>query len=123
MIASFTMFAVDELSTASTSQTAAVQNGVANAPVVRDAHGREVNPKRTEVRARIDEINDRMTGTAENMVAGESPLVRRVVPFLLGMLMFGFGGHFLANWMEMSRRSPRFGGAAPIETAYTPGYR
>ncbi|MFY9264120.1 MAG: hypothetical protein WAO61_01640 [Solirubrobacterales bacterium] len=125
LIASFTMFVVDELSSASTRQSGAVANSTPAPAVVRDAHGREIDPARTQLRAKVDELNDRITATAESMVAGQSPLVMRGFPFVVGMLLFGLGGHFLASWLALSR-GPRFG-EVPIDrefrTTFTPGYR
>ncbi|MBI5310015.1 MAG: hypothetical protein HZB14_03130 [Actinobacteria bacterium] len=124
LIASFTMFVVDELSTASNQQLAAV-NGAKQAQVARDVHGREINPAQSQLRAKIDKANDQLTGTAEQFVAGQDPWVMRGFAFLVGMLLFGLGGHFIANAVALWGRPTR--PAAPIDsefrTRYSPGYR
>ena len=124
LIASFSMFVIDELSSASNQQMAAV-NGTQQAQVARDVHGREINPEQSKLRAKIDKANDQLTGTAEQLVAGQDPWIMRGVAFLLGMLLFGLGGHFIANSVALWGRPPVK--AIPVDsefrTRYSPGYR
>jgi hypothetical protein len=124
LILSFGMFITDELTTASGNQTA-LAGSHAQKVVVRDAHGREINPDKTKIRAKLDQVNDALTSPAEKLVTGTSgttsPWVERAVPFILGMLFFGLGLHMLANWLEMSRS-----GDTPVsdpQAGFTSGYR
>lgn len=123
-IVSFAMFAMDELSTTG-AQQAAVANGTAKAQVVRDVHGREYDPYRHDLRIRIDNMNDAVLGPAEKVVSDQNPWILRGVPFALGILLFGFGGHMLASWLVAEPK--RKISAKPIDhefrPRYTPGYR
>lgn len=118
LIASFAMFVVDEMTTAS-SQQLAVANGTAKAQVVRDVHGREFNLKRSELRTKIDIANDTVLAPAETLVADQNPWVMRGVPFLLGLLLFGLGGHLLASWLA---KTPKGIGPAPLDRELRPRY-
>ncbi|MGH2905746.1 MAG: hypothetical protein ACRDKI_03135 [Solirubrobacterales bacterium] len=124
LIVSFGMFVIDEATSASKNQTAvATQNSTTK--VTRDIHGREYNPNQTKLRARIDQANDTLTKPAERLVqstsGATSPWIQRGVPFLLGLLLFGFLMHMLANWLELSRSG---GGATQDPQAgFTAGYR
>lgn len=124
LIASFTMFVVDEMSSASTQQLSAV-NGTAQTQVARDVHGREINPAQNKWRAKIDKVNDQLTGSAEQLVSGQDPWIMRGFAFLAGMLLFGLGGHFLANAVALWARP--IDKSTPIDSEfrsrYTPGYR
>lgn len=124
LIASFSMFVIDELSSASSQQMAAV-NGTQQAQVARDVHGREINPEQSKLRAKVDKANDQLTGTAEQLVAGQDPWVMRGFAFLIGMLLFGLGGHFIANAIMLWGRPTAT--TVPIDsefrTRYSPGYR
>lgn len=124
LVASFAMFAIDELSSASDQQLAAT-NGTAQAQVARDVHGRQINPDQNEWRAKIDKANDQLTGSAEQLVSGQNPWIMRGFAFVVGMLLFGFGGHFVANAVALWGRPPQT--RAPIDsefrTRYSHGYR
>lgn len=124
LVVSFGMFVADELNTSS-SQQLAVANSTATVTVTRDAHGREVKPNRSQLRTKIDSVNDSLTVYAEPLVAGQDPWIMRTVLFLLGMLLFGLGGHFLANWLALSRGQRIVPAPVDIELRprYTPGYR
>lgn len=124
LVVSFGMFVVDELNAASSKQLAAT-NAPAAAPVARDTHGRAVNPDRSQLRAKIDSVNDSLTVYAEPLVTGQDPWIMRTVLFLLGMLLFGLGGHVLANWLALShgRRIVPAPIDAELRPRYTPGYR
>lgn len=123
LIASFAMFVVDELTTVS-SQQQAVVNNTAKPQTVRDIHGREINLNRSAFRTKLDSANDTVLAPAESLVADQGPWVMRTVPFLLGLLLFGLGGHLLARWLDMK---PKRIGPAPIDRdlrpRYTQGYR
>lgn len=118
LIASFAMFVVDELTTAS-SQQLAVANDTAKAQTIRDVHGREINLNRTALRTKLDSANDAVLAPAEALVADQGPWVMRTVPFLLGLLFFGLGGHMLARWLDMK---PKRMGPAPIDRDLRPRY-
>lgn len=124
LIASFSMFVVDELSSASNQQLSAV-NGTAQTQVARDVHGREINPEQNKWRAKIDNANDELTGTAEQLVSGQEPWIMRGFAFLTGMLLFGLGGHFIANSIALWGRPPNT--TTPVDSEfrnnYSPGYR
>lgn len=124
LVVSFGMFVADELS-ATTSQQLAASNSTAPAPIARDINGREVKADRSQLRLKIDGVNDSLTASAEPLVSGQDPWIMRTVLFLLGMLVFGLGGHFLANWLALSHG--RRVVPAPVDTElrprYTPGYR
>ena len=123
LILSFGMFVIDELTAASANQTA-IAGDHATTAIVRDSHGREINPNQTKIRARLDQINDTLTSPAEKLVTSTSgttsPWVERGVPFVLGLLFFGLLFHVLANWLEMSRSGDR---PADPQAGFTPGYR
>lgn len=103
LIASFAMFVLDELTSAKTQQLAVV-NGANKTQTIRDVHGREVNLARGQLRTKIDDANDAVLASAEALVAGQNPWLMRGVPFLLGLLVFGLGGHLLARWLAMSAK-------------------
>ena len=124
LILSFGMFVIDELTTASKTQTA-LAGQQPTAAVTRDTHGREINPDSTRIRIELDRTNDELTQPAEKLVTSTSgttsPWIQRGVPFLLGLLLFGLGLHMLANWLEMSRS-----GDTPVNDSqanFTAGYR
>lgn len=124
LVASFAMFVVDEFSS-ETNRQLAIANGSAQAQVVRDVHGRKFDPNRSELRLKIDGANDAVLAVPEQLVSdSRNPWVLLGVPFLLGIVFFGIGGHLLAGWLAAA---PTKTGAAPIDREfrprYTPGYR
>lgn len=124
LVVSFGMFITDELSAASSERIAAT-DATAAPPVARDVHGREVKADRSALRTKIDSVNDSLTGSVEPLVSGQDPWIMRTVPFLLGMLLFGLGGHILASWLMVApaRRIEPLPVDAELRPRYTPGYR
>lgn len=123
-IASFAMFVVDEF-TSATAQQVAIANGADKAQVARDVHGREFDPYKHDLRINLDKANDAVLGPAESLVPDQNPWIMRGVPFILGLLLFGFGAHRLATWLAAEPKQTM--GSRPIDhelrPRFTPGYR
>lgn len=100
VLASFVLFAVDELGQASADASAA-----SAAIVTRDAHGRMVqsNPS---WRIKIDDAADAITSPGERVAAQlsptPSPWASRGFALLFGIIVFGVGLRLLAAYYEKS---------------------
>lgn len=100
VLASFVLFAVDELGQASADASAASATAV-----TRDAHGRMLQSKPTW-RIKIDQAADAVTSPGERVAAQlsptPSPWASRGFAMLFGIIVFGIGLRFLASYYEKS---------------------
>lgn len=100
VLASFVLFAVDEMGQASADASAA-----SAAVVTRDTHGRMVQDNPTW-RVKIDQASDAVTSPGERLAASMSPTpspwASRGFALLFGMIVFGIGLRLLASYYEKS---------------------
>jgi hypothetical protein len=94
---SFVLFAVENLRDASEAQRSAVIDPGAAAEEQR-AEGH------TAVREAIDDVNDVVLRPFAGVADSDNEWVQRIVPALLGLLLYGFGLAFLARMIEVRSR-------------------
>jgi hypothetical protein len=94
---SFGLFALDEAKLAGDGKRVNLEAGGSQAqPVVlRDEHGRQLG--RSDLRVRIDDMADRLTGPLETAHGSKDPWMMRGSAFLLGLVFWGLILHWLAR--------------------------
>lgn len=125
VVISFVSFVWDEAGTASTNQLLISRPGGEPAAYTRDEHGRMNGLKHSQMREKIDEVNDTITSPGEGLgqsVGGTNEWAMRGVAFLFGFLVFFVGLRVLANWIEMSGRPEETVGPTGGDD-FTAGYR
>ena len=109
---SLILFAIDQSSEGRETQVRALDGPDAGAVRSREAID-PPNPEPTAERAReaknssarelIDDGNDVLATPFTGLVESDNLWVGRLVPAVLGLLLFGLGGLLLANWLPESR--------------------
>ena len=94
IVASWAMFASDEISNASKEQTAEIDGD--NAP----ATEQQSKDDRGAVRKAIDKVADQLTSPFNGIVSATAGTwAKRTVPAALGILLYGLGLAMLARWI------------------------
>jgi hypothetical protein len=93
LVASFVMFAVDELTSATDRNTSALETGGAG-PMPTTAR----QPAHGSVRKAIDDVAQTLRKPFAGVVNTSNRWVTRGVPTALGLLVYGFGLGFLARY-------------------------
>jgi hypothetical protein len=88
----FVLFAVNEVSHASREQQTAVDAGTPSERLRESRH--------SPVREFVDDANDHLLGPFTGWVPSGNDWVRRGVPALLGLLVYGLGLGFLARCLQ-----------------------
>ena len=108
---SFLLFAVDQSEEGSSGQVQAVDGPGDRRPrenVDTPAPDRSIEDLRearhTGVREFIDDGNDLLVAPFTGIVGSDNIWVERMVPTALALLLFGFGGMLLANFLPKPRR-------------------
>ena len=109
---SFLLFAVDRSEEGSAGQVEAVDGAGDRAPahtnVDRPAPDRRIEELREDrhsgARELIDDGNDLLVSPFTGIVGSGNVWVERTVPAALALLLFGFGGMLLANFLPKPRR-------------------
>ncbi|MGB0872155.1 MAG: hypothetical protein ACPHCI_06885 [Solirubrobacterales bacterium] len=119
---SFGVFVWDELGAASDGQKAKISGTPTT--ITRDTHGRMVSDvPAPRWRFELDRFNDMLTAPGESVARQAatvpSPWTIRGFALIFGVIVFGFGLRFGANWLERAGSGRR---ADPV-TGFTPGYR
>ena len=95
LIASFAMFATDQLNGASKQQQAEIATGSWTPPT-------QVAPHRSNVRRTIDNVDQRLTSPFKGVVAGSSSMwLIEIVDAVLGLIVFGLGLGYLARFIRL----------------------
>lgn len=110
---SFILFATDQLSEGSENQIRAVKgeggralsDSDVNLPAPPKAVERERERRHSSVREAIDDANDLLVAPFTGIVGSDEIWVKRIVPAAAGLLLYGFGGLLLANWLPRRRRA------------------
>jgi hypothetical protein len=97
VVASFAMFAVDELNGASTRQQQKLSQEIAQ-PNPSAAAERARERQHSAIREAIDDADDVLLAPLKGVVTSSSTWVSRGVPSLLALLVYGFGLGFLARF-------------------------
>lgn len=104
--ASFALFAIDRMAEGSAGQVEAVRGGsatpaVAQPPIDAPAPSPPVERLReaahSSPRETIDDANDVLVAPFAGLLDTDSEWASRIVPGLLGILLYGLGGTLLAN--------------------------
>ncbi len=114
VLVSFSLFAIDETRSASVQSRAAIasQEVSGRDPEAAAAVERLRESRHSAVRERIDDANDVLTRPFSGLVSNSQSIwMRRTVPALLALLLFGAGFAFLARFSKGSSRPRRHGGA------------
>ena len=112
---SFVFFAVDQATTGSEDQVRAVegQSGPRAMPadLARPAPDRASERIReadhSSVREAVDDADDVLVGPFTGLVDSDDAWVQRIVPALIGLLLYGGLGLLLANWIPEPKRETR----------------
>lgn len=106
VVAGFVAFAVDELGAASKRTQAELDRASAPSPTAQEEKSRE--RRHTRVREYVDDANDILLAPVAWLSDGaRNRWVKRGVPALLALALYGFGLGFLARF---ARGSPRHHG-------------
>ncbi len=120
---SFGVFVWDELGAASDGQKAKISGTPTT--IARDAHGRMISDGTARWRLELDRFNDALTAPGERVAhqvaTVPSPWTIRGFALIFGVIVFGFGLRFGANWLE--RAGSGRGRHSDSVTGFTPGYR
>lgn len=109
---SLTLFAIDQSSEGSETQVRAINGPDAaavrsreaiDAPDPGPAAERAREAANSSARELIDDGNDMLAIPFTGLVESDNLWVERLVPAVLGLLLFGLGGLLLANWLPESR--------------------
>jgi anti-sigma factor RsiW len=92
--AGFAMFASDELSHASDRQVTELASPDAQQEAVREKH-------HSTFREGVDDVNDALLRPFAGVTSSNDAWVRRGVPALLALLVYGLGMGFLARYVRM----------------------
>lgn len=113
---SFVLFAVDQMGEGSKKQVDAVRGEAGRAPA--QAKISEASPsaavervreaQHSSVREFLDDGNDLLVGPFTGLIDSSEIWVQRMVPGVIGLLLYGFGGLLLAN--ALPRSATRTGG-------------
>jgi len=115
IVVSFALFAIDETRAASVQSRAAIaaQEVAGSDPEAAAAVERLREKRHSAVRERIDDANDVLTQPFSGLVnRSQSIWMRRAVPSILALLLFGAGFAFLARFSKGSSRPRRGGGGS-----------
>jgi len=112
VLASFTLFATDQLYEGSENQTLAVKGnplraeatGMIDQPAPSPAVERLREGAHSSVRELIDDANDVLLAPFASIVASADPWPPRMISGTLALLLFGLGGMFIANALPRRRR-------------------
>ncbi len=114
ILVSFSLFAIDETRSASVQSRAAIaaQEVAGRDPEAAAAVERLRERRHSRVREGIDDANDLLTRPFSPLVRDSGSIwMRRTVPSVLALLLFGAGFAFLARFSKGSAR-PRRGSAS-----------
>lgn len=120
IVISFALFAIDETRAASVQSRAAIaqQEVSGSDPGAAAAVERLREKRHSAVRERIDDANDILTQPFSGLVnSSQSIWMRRAVPSILALLLFGAGFAFLARFSKGSSRPRRGGGSGAQRVA------
>jgi hypothetical protein len=112
VLVSFALFAIDETQSASVESRAAIaaQDVSSRDPGAAAAVERLREHKHSALREHIDDANDVLTRPFSGIVHSSSSIwMRRAVPSVLALLLFGVGFAFLARFSKGSSRPRRHG--------------
>ena len=115
VLVSFSLFAIDETRAASVQSRAAIaaQEVTGRDPSAAAAVERLREKRHSAVRERIDDANDVLTQPFSGLVQHSGSVwMRRTVPSVLALLLFGAGFAFLARFSKGSARPRRGGGGS-----------
>lgn len=107
--AGFAMFAMDEFNRASSAQRSQLAGFEEPSPGAAGEKARE--QRHSTLREYIDDANDVLLKPFAGVASSGSRWVQRLVPTVLGLLLYGFLLAYLARFMR-GRGSSFFGGAA-----------
>lgn len=109
LVLSFVMFVSDQSSSGTASEVATLntENGPGTAPATPGTPAPKPAPKQHgEPRRTIDEVANDLTRPFEGFVANsKSKWVRKGIPTLVALLIFGFGLSLLAGYMPKPKTS------------------
>ena len=109
---SFLFFAVDQLTEGSENQVRALSSdnqrapsqAAINKPSPEPATERIRESQHSSVREYVDDANDVLLSPFTGLVDSDQVWAQRLVPGLIGLLLYGLGGTLLANAMPRSDR-------------------
>jgi hypothetical protein len=97
---SFVFFAVDELGGASREQ----QHRTIDADVTPGELAEDNRESRhAQPRESIDDVNDFLLAPFQDVVTSDDAWAMRIVPTLLGLILYGIGLGYLARWVSAGR--------------------
>jgi len=111
--ASFVLFAIDRIGEGSTGQVEALRGAgarpaVSRAPIDAPAPPPTIERVReashSSAREAIDDANDLLVAPFAGILDTDSAWAGRIVPMLLGVLLYGLGGTLLANALPRPKR-------------------
>jgi hypothetical protein len=120
ILVSFGLFAIDETRSASVQSRAAIaaQEVTGRDPSAAAAVERLREKRHSAIREKIDDANDVLTQPFSRLVQNsQSVWMRRTVPSILALLLFGAGFAFLARFSKGSARPRRGGGNSTSRVA------
>jgi hypothetical protein len=109
---SLLMFALDQSEEGTDTQLRSLKGQTAgavrspdevNAPNPGPAAERVRESQNSSAREFVDDGNDLLASPFTGIVESKNLWVERLVPAVLGLLLFGLGGLMLANWLPQSR--------------------
>ena len=120
VLVSFSLFAIDETRSASVQSRAAIaaQEVTGRDPSAAAAVERLREQHHSAIREKIDDANDVLTQPFAGLVQhSQSVWMRRTVPSIMALLLFGAGFAFLARFSKGSSRPKRGGGSSAPRVA------
>lgn len=101
----FVMFATEQAGTGTRGQVDEINDAMAQpSPSLGDEHAREREHGKT--RETVDDANDVLLAPFSGLVSSKSdPWVQRIVPTVLGLLLYGLGLMMLANFFPKPNKS------------------
>ena len=112
IVLSLIFFAIDQSSAGRDTQVRSLEGADDGAVVSRDgidapnpgpAQERLREAKNTSARELIDDGNDVLASPFTALSPSDNVWIERLVPAVLGLLLFGLGGLILANWLPERR--------------------
>lgn len=109
---SLLLFAIDQSSEGRDTQIRSIQGQSGQqAPSLHEVDTANPTPEAERIREKehsslretIDDANDVLVSPFTGFVDNDNIWIERVVPALIGLLLFGLGGLMLANWLPENR--------------------